>query len=508
MNKIVILGGGTAGLLAAIMLKRQSPHKEITVVESSKIGIIGVGEGSTEHWKTFMEFADISLDQLVRETGATYKNGICFTNWNGDNDRYWHALPGKMTQIDEQTGTYPFSLLMLANEEHSDATVWHSCLDWKVAEPYNDSVNQYHFDTRKLNTFFHNLAEKRGVKFFDDDIDEVLLDKDGFVEKLVGKNNTYEGDFFIDASGFGKVISSKLGADWVDCSDYLPMNSAIAFPTPYKEEIPPFTEARALSSGWMWRIPTQDRFGNGYVYCDRFISDEDALAEVSAEFDHPIEVAKKVKFGAGYLKNFWNKNCVSVGLGGMFVEPLEASSIGSTIQQIFRLQSSMPFIDRNNMASLADAYNNDMRKMAENIIDFIQLHYFTKRRDSEFWQWANSELPLTPFNKKHLEEYKVSYPKIGDTEHHWNMFKSQNFYQVMHGLGLLDPKYAKQVVKDYELENKAIAIARYYDLSYDESTAITHREALEFSKTATKKNYPDPNFKPTFDDRLKDLIKI
>ena len=150
MKKIIFLGGGTSGLIAALMLKTQNPHKDVTVIESSKIGIIGVGEGSTEHWKTFMEFIGIDFPEMVRETGATYKNGIKFTNWNGDDDHYWHALPGKMTQIDNQTGTYPFGLLIIAREEHSDATVWHSCLDWTVAEPYDDSVNQYHFDTNHI----------------------------------------------------------------------------------------------------------------------------------------------------------------------------------------------------------------------------------------------------------------------------------------------------------------------------------------------------------------------
>lgn len=507
MNKIVILGGGTAGLLAAIMLKRQSPFVDVNVIESSKIGIIGVGEGSTEHWKTFMEFAGITLDELVRETGATYKNGILFTNWNGDSDHYWHALGGKMTQLDETTGLYPFSLKMLADGEHSDATVWHSCLDWTVAEPYNDAVNQYHFDTRKLNAYFHRLAESRGIKFFDDDIEDVVLDSEGFVKELVGKHQKYNADFFIDASGFNRVISSKLGAEWIDCSDYLPMNSAIAFPTPYQEKIPPYTEARALSSGWMWRIPTQDRFGNGYVYCDKFISDEDAIAEVSAQFDHPIEIAKKVKFSAGYCKEFWIKNCVSVGLGAMFVEPLEASSIGSTIQQIFRLQAAIPFYNRDN-THLITSYNNDISRVAENIIDFIQIHYLTKRNDSDFWKWVNSELTLTPFNKSHLEEYKKSYPKQADTEHHWLMFKSQNYFQVMHGLGLLDPALAKNIMKNYDLEYKAIAIGRNYDLSYNVDDAIPHREALEYSKTCTLDKVPNPNFSHNFENKVKDLIKI
>ena len=508
LNKITILGGGTAGLLAALMLKQQNKNSCVSVIESDKIGIIGVGEGSTEHWKTFMEYVQIDLAELLRETGATYKNGIKFTNWNGDGDHYWHALPGKMTQLDTRTGTYPFLVKMIADEEHSDSTVWHSCLDWTVAEPYNDAVNQYHFDTRKLNSYFHKTAEKRGIVFYKDEIENVVIDNEGFVEKLVGANGEYNADFFIDASGFNRVISSKLGAEWIDCSDYLPMNSAIAFPTPYKEEIPPYTEARALSSGWMWRIPTQDRFGNGYVYCDKFISDEDALAEVSAEFDHPIEVAKKVKFSAGYLKNFWTKNCVSVGLGGMFVEPLEASSIGSTIQQIFGVQSSLPSWTRGNSDIVAETYNHSFRDMASNIIDFIQLHYITKRRDSEFWKWCAEDLKLTDFNKKNIDAWCKTYPVNEQFNKHWYMFKAVNFAQVLHGVGLLDSTHAKELMNRFELENTAMSIAVFYDKSYNIDTAIPHRQALEFSKLQDTNKVPNPNFQHSFESKLSDLISL
>lgn len=479
---IVILGGGTAGLLASLILTSHNPSYTVTVVESEKIGIIGVGEGSTEHWLEFMNYCNISIPELVKETGATFKSGIKFINWNGDKDHYWHALPIQTTQIENQSGTYPIILHAIAENLHSDTTVWESCLNHTIREPYPQATAQFHFDTRKLNTYFHKLARDRGVEFFTDDIVDVKLDDQGFVDSIVGEVQTYRGDFFIDASGFNRVISSKLGVKWNDVSEYLPMNRAIAFPTPYQEDIPPYTSATAMSSGWMWRIPTQDRFGNGYVYCDKFISDDDAFAEAQSVFDHPIEVAKSVKFSAGYVDKFWVKNCLNIGLSAMFVEPLEASSIGSTIQQCFGFISVYKHWDRKYPAT-ENRYNLQMTEMAKNIVDFIQLHYFTKRNDSEFWRWCqNGGVKMTPFNKETFECFKHMYPSNAMFNDYWLMFKSLNWVQVMHGLGHLNPEHAHSLIKQYpNISNYRSFLMKEKDLTY--ASSIPHRQALEIVKT-------------------------
>lgn len=473
INSLTVLGGGTAGLISALLIKKSHPTIDVTVVESASVGIIGVGEGSTEHWLTLMQFLNIPIEELLIETGATFKTGIRFSNWHGDGTDYWHSLLPEFVCLDRQSGVNLGLIFAIANNLDPTKTVPDEIRNSYHAE--NFSVNQFHFDTHKLNTYFHQLGEKLGIQFIEDTINNVVLDDQGFVKKIVGKKSEYESDFFIDSSGFAKVINSKLDCNWIDCQKYLPMNSAIAFPTPYKEEIPSHTEARALSSGWMWRIPTQQRFGNGYVYCDDFINDEDAFAEVSAQFDHEIEIGKKIKFSAGYVDKFWSKNCCSVGLAGMFVEPLEATSIGFTIQQIFCLIASLPYWNKNNNLQQT-VYNKKMQEVAENIINFVQIHYFTERRDSEFWRWTENNLTWTDWNKEYITQYKSVLPGTIEFNEHFLMFKGSNFQQVMHGLRLFNHQEIKKVWDKHYAHHE-----KYFKQLYATKiqNPIPHRQVLE-----------------------------
>jgi tryptophan halogenase len=440
IKSLCILGGGTAGLIAALMARSSYPKLSITVVESSEYGIVGVGEGSTEHWAGFMQHIDVDVPTLVRETAATYKTGIRFTNWHGDGTEYWHNLFEDLSHQDQKVGLYTGMIKLIADNVDPVDTVLPTGRKSLHAQPLHYSVHQYHFDTNKLNVFMHKLCSERNITVIDDKINDVTLDSQGNVHKLIGEKDFYTADFFIDSSGFRRVISSKLNVKWNSCADQLPMNSALAAPTPYEEEIPSHTEARALSSGWMWRIPTQDRFGNGYVYCDKFISDEDAEAEFKSQFPYEITVAKKIKFEAGYLDELWVKNCLNVGLAGMFVEPLEATSIGFTIQQMFGFLISLPnYSSKNTLAR--STYNDTFKIVAQNIIDFVQLHYFTERKDSEFWKWCNNGgITKSEFNKTHLDNFKKTLPGQYAFQDKFLMFKELNWLQVMHGLRLYDYK--------------------------------------------------------------------
>ena len=477
IKKLTVLGGGTAGLSAALLIKHSLPFVDVTVIESKEIGIIGVGEGSTEHWRHLMNHVGIRADDLVKNTDATYKVGIKFTNWHGDDTAYWHSLAEWVGRRDSLSGIYHIFQKLIGQGKENSSSVWPETKKSLHAAPFDTEVNQWHFDTNKLNSYFHKLCIDRGVKFVDDIVNDVILDQEGFVKTLVGDKNQYDADFFIDCSGFKRVIASKLNAKWIDCKKYLPMNSAIAFPTEYKEDIPSYTESTALSSGWMWRIPTQQRFGNGYVYCDDFINDDKALEEAQQQHDKEIQVGKKIKFSAGYVEKFWIKNCVTMGLAGMFVEPLEATSIGSTIQQILGLLSALPYWSKTNTVEV-DTYNKLFNEVAENIISFVQVHYITERRDSEFWRWVNNELELTDWNQQYLETFKNHLPGLTAFTNDFLMFKHMHWLQVMWGLRMF--KNTEQINKLYTTHFAERLDPDYkYQTMYMPKEYLPHRQCLE-----------------------------
>ncbi len=479
IKNLTVLGGGTSGLIAALILKSRFSNLEVTVIKSSEIGIIGVGEGSTEHWTSFMRICGISVNELIKETDATFKTGIKFINWNGDNDYYFHSLHSAFGHEAPTGFPFIYSHMIAEGYDHHEI-IPKNIHDNTHTESFETSVNQFHFNTQKLNQYLLKLCNLKSVKIIDTVIEDIVLDETGAVSYLLDNHQQkYSADFFIDCSGFKRVISSKLGAKWIDCKKYLPMNSAIAFPTPRTENIPSNTASTAMSAGWMWRIPTQERYGNGYVYNDEFITEDQAVAEAQSVFDHPIDIAKKIKFSAGYVDKFWIANCVALGLSGSFVEPLEASSIGTSIQQSISLANHLVLWEAGDDIT-AKQYNIEFENVCKNIIDFVQLHYFTKRTDSEFWR-SCQELTMTDFNKDTLEIFKNTLPSHVFFTKPYLMFKDQNWLLVMHGLGMLDRDKIRAILsfQNQDIDFAAKDAIKVYKEWEDKQSYVSHREALK-----------------------------
>lgn len=445
MKKIIVLGGGTAGLISALMVKQTFPLYDVHVVESGTIGIIGVGEGSTEHWRRFTDYCKIDLHRLVKETDGAMKKGIKFENWNGDGKSYFHGLGEPFYY--EYVTDFAHRLLMMKSLVAYNIPTYDVLLDTNLI-PLRDgihAVNQYHFNTHKLNAFLHTLCKERDIHFTDVTIKDVILKETGDVDYIIGEDDTkFEADLFIDSSGFKRVISSKLGVNWVSYKKYLPMNHALAFPTDDISDLKPYTLSRALSSGWNWRISTQGRYGNGYVFCDEFIDATKAHDEVQSFYSEEVKVAKDIKFEAGRVDKFWVNNCVSVGLSASFLEPLEATSIGNTILQTMSLCQLLPAweFDR----KVAQTYDKKFIECYDNMVDFIQLHYITKRDDTEFWRALPSLMTQTDFIKEHLEVFKKTMPYESAFNGEFKMFAGANWGQVMDGLGLFDKEHIKKTL--------------------------------------------------------------
>jgi len=429
MNKnktITIVGGGTAGLVTALILKSRLSDN-IKVIKSDKIGIIGVGEGSTEHWQEFMEVCCLDVNEMIKETDATLKFGIYFENWS--DKPYYHNI----TVFNEnKIGQYPGALAVnYINDKEQVKTTDFFNLKSLVLNSDNSPSKQYHFNTFKLNEWLVKKCLEKDIEIIEDEIEEVTINNNG-IDTLIGKKEKYKSDFFIDCTGFKRLLISKLGAKWQSYLKYLKLNEAIAFPTGDTDEYTPYTTATAMNNGWMWRIPVWGRHGNGYIFDNNFINAEQAKLEAEKHLGYKIEVAKNIKFEPGALDKPWIKNCMAIGLAANFVEPLEASSIATTINQAFVFVNHY-FSD--NQKEI-ERFNDRMADIMNNIRDFICLHYITKRNDTDFWKnMQNVELPDTL--EENINIWKDRMAISDDFKSpNYLLFKEDNFNAVMYGLKL------------------------------------------------------------------------
>lgn len=440
-ESLAIVGSGTAGLIAALLLRRAFPLSDITVISSSKIGIIGVGEGSTEHWRQFMDICDIPLEEMIVATAATHKYGIRYENWHTKNTDYFHSVGA----IDEvfAFGLYGVYMGLLEQERlFTPNTSSVGIIKDKIPRSgLHKSTNQFHFDTFKLNEYFTSLAFKRNIRFVDAEVNQVIVDTEtGNISSV----KTDAGDeisayFWFDASGFSRVLMNEVGnTDWESFNKYLLSNTAIPFPTESDPNgrIRPYTRARAASSGWMWEIPTQERRGNGYVFSSDFLSPEQAVEEAEKMSGYKISNPRVISFDAGYLKTPWVKNCMAIGLASSFVEPLEATSIGSTIQQV---KHAIPYIASYAPGNTASQkhFNKGFGKMMRNILTMIRLHYYTDRADTPFWK-AMSSMPVNDELQELIELWAERPPSRYDFDSNsGEMFLTPHLAHVAQGQGII-----------------------------------------------------------------------
>lgn len=481
-DRIAIVGGGTAGLVSALILKTKFPNKQIDVISSKQLGIIGVGEGVADRWREFMDCVGIDQYDMIAQTDASCKWGILFTNWT--EKPYWHSI---QTPYDLTSAQYRCAYGKLIGDGRDNVGLTCPTLAKGLVpvDFLNNSkkymANQFHFDTYKLNNFLTNIAKKKGINLIDDIIDDVVLDVDGYVKSIIGKHQTYDYDFYIDSTGFKKIIINKLGAEWQSYSKYLKMKSAIVFQTPEEETIPGWTLSHAMDNGWLFRIPTQSRFGNGYIFDTDYINAEQAKLEVEQYFGHEVSVNKTLTFDPGALKNVWIKNCVAIGLSASFVEPLEASSIATTIQQSFMLAHRL----ENYTQPTIDIYNKAASEILENIRDFVILHYLTKKDNTQFWKDVSKiEIPESLQSKLNLWKHKLPMQEDFSGLSRHILFWDASFTMVLHGLGHFN---VESIKKEYDAcdqftKNRVeTTIANHEEYRANVDT-IPHKQFLESIK--------------------------
>ena len=480
INKIIVVGGGTAGCISALMLKHRFPNKEIVIVESENVGIVGVGESSTEHWMEFSKYIGLEGLDPIYYCDATFKHGVYFENWS-DRD-FIHSIgkPFDYTYLD-------YNILyghLISSNSHPIELTDGVFIDKNGKYNYDDYdeyfengkfvpvSNQYHFDTFKLNEYLHRLCKERDISVEVDDIKTVdLHPESGYIVSVSSETTTYGADFFIDCTGFARLLLHKTyDIPWISYAKYLPVNSAISFATEEMVEYNSYTKSTARDAGWSWTIPTQKRTGNGYVYCDRFITKDQAYDEMVKAYGKELEISREFKFEPGRLEKSWHKNCFAVGLSQNFVEPLEATSIGSAIQQVFCLINFLPSYDM-------DSCNQHINEVFENIVDYVRAHYLTKREDTPFWRKVKYDLPLTPTLQEHLNKWKRRLPRDSDVDTHWALFNGINYITVLYGLDWFDREKIKEEYDEYR--NSNLVRDSILKLVREPSGVLYHRKLIQ-----------------------------
>ena len=479
-KSIAVVGGGTAGFVSALILKKKFPSLKISIIESSKIGIIGVGEGSTEHWRNFLNFLEIDYKEVFRECDSTLKCGIMFSNW-AEKD-YLHSI---QVEYNQKFGQYSHVYANLIGRG-LDSTALSSGLSWNnqinrwfIDHADQCPTSQFHFNTNKLNSWLHKLAHKFDISIYDDEIVDIEIKEDGDIGTVFGNKRKYNYDFYIDSTGFKKVLISKLGAKWQSYSKYLKMKSAIVFPTGDEENYNNYTLARAMDYGWMFRIPVWGRYGNGYIYDSDYINEEAAKLEAEKYLGYTVDVAKKIDFDPGALDRVWINNCVAIGLSASFVEPLEASSIGTSIQQAFLLMYRLINYDQ----TTVDSYNNACTSILENIRDFVALHYYTNKTSSQFWKdIKNIDVPDKLQERLEMWRHRLPVSEDFSNDSRYILFSEDHHIMVLHGIGHFN---AESIKKEFELQPMELKltsdrIIADNKLQHDTVARISHKEYIKY----------------------------
>ncbi len=421
IEKIVIVGGGSAGwMTAAALTNAVGTTIEICLIESEVIGTVGVGEATIPPIKYFNQRLGIDEATFVRETNGSFKLGIEFIDWNKLGQSYFHPFGQYGAEFDSVPFYHYWMREFLDGKEQSIdefSMAWAAAQAGKFSHPVADKGNirstfdyAYHFDAGMYAQYLKKYSEDRGVIRHEGRVINAKQNSEtGFIQSVeMESGEIFTADLFIDCSGFyGLLIEKTLTTGYEDWSQWLPCNSAVAVACEKTSEILPYTKSIAKQAGWQWRIPLQNRTGNGYVYCSEYLDAELAEESLLSSIDGTkLADPKHLKFTTGRRKKFWNKNCIAIGLSAGFMEPLESTSLHLIQYGIMRLIAMLPEKDMSPL--LVEEYNALTSAEYERIRDFLILHYTaTERDDSEFWRYCkNMPIPeRLQYKINHFKNY-------------------------------------------------------------------------------------------------------
>ncbi|NMP16292.1 tryptophan halogenase family protein [Thalassotalea sp. Y01] len=449
INKVVILGGGTAGWISASLLQKLiGPQLQVELIESNEIGTVGVGEATIPPIQNLNQVLGLNEAEFLRETKATIKLAIKFENWKEQGHSYYHTfgaagkslafchfhhLLKRAGQLNDDSHLWQYDLNALCAEQGKFAHI-------KAKDPILDLPYAYHFDAGLYAQYLRKVSEKMGVKRTEGTVVDVKqCQQSGYIEELTLKDGRkVQGDLFIDCSGFAALlIEQKLSTGYEDWSHWLRCDRAVAVASERFEHTLPYTRSIAHKGGWQWRIPLQHRNGNGLVFQSNQYSEQEAIDLLMNNLDSkPLTDPKVLKFKTGRRYQQWNKNVIAVGLSSGFLEPLESTSIHLIQSAIVRLVHLFPH------AGIADTdvteYNKQSKLEFEQIRDFIILHYHVnERNDSLFWKdMRNMQVPESLTHK--IELFRQTGRLFREQN---DLFHDSSWLQVMLGQGIIPQDY-------------------------------------------------------------------
>lgn len=500
---IVVIGGGTAGWISALYAKKVHSQEEVILIESEEIGILGAGEGSTPFLINALLFLDIPIERLIKECKISIKNGIKFSNWSSKQNSYFHPFFSSCAASND----YNFTLYNMLENDTGFSHIFSSrfdhelkdyCFTEKFSEEYrvpfldsvtnvshdifNNSFSSFsiHFDANLLAQFLRKIGEERGIIRKEGIVKEIITDNEEYITEVRTQDDSVRTDFVIDCTGFKRlVIGNFYKSKWKSHQESLPMNSAIPFFLPQKDEIPPYTESIAMDYGWMWKIPLQHRYGCGYVFDKNQISEQDAKKELDEYFGFEVDSPKTFSFSAGCYEKIWIKNSLAVGLSSGFVEPLEATSIWQAIKVLNDFFGSYNNLLTKN-EKIKDKFNQKYLMETNEVVDFLYLHYITDKKNNNFWEKFYDETHTPEFIEYILSIVKerpldASVDFIGRQ----NIFPPSSYFYILIGNGIIK----KNTLKKYLSLMKTDKTQDYVDIvnnqGYFIPELIRHNKFLE-----------------------------
>ncbi len=434
-RKVMIVGGGSAGWMTAAYLDAAlnhggRKHAEISLIESPDVPRIGVGEATVVYIRQLLSVVGIDEHEFLRRIDGSFKQAIKYVNWLDNEGEYYYHPFNRLRDIPiDRAGrnwlmsdrSIPFAETVSAQPKLCEMNLAPQMLGpWDFGPQL---AYAYHMNALKFADYLCEIATSRGVSHYLDHVTDIETAENGDIAAINTRGGKrLEADLFVDCTGFaGLLIEKTLGVEWVDCSQWLLCDRAVAMHVPYEQHYPgyvrPYTTATALSSGWVWEIPLQDKRSLGYVHSSAFISEDKAQEEVRAfEGAHADSLDTRViHFKVGHRQKAWARNCIAIGLAGSFIEPLE--STGLYLSTLAAAMLAEHFPQRDAMAPLALRFNRIMTNRFYEVLDFINMHYcLTRRTDTEFWREVQRPERINDRLQAKLDFWRVKPPSVTDFE--------------------------------------------------------------------------------------------